>query len=382
MRWVVDIPTIAVQPALLRDAAAAMAGGGTEVAVQGEELPRTWVGLANFYQAPETPVLLGVLDPVRESTARHEVRMANVRRALDDFADEADAVIAQLDDARALVAGRPDLEADVAASVAAALARLTEAEAACAGAIRAELADGVTGAAETVTDIGDGIGDLLHAKDAFIAWTLLLAGDAAAGEGYLDTGFEKGLIWHFTAGTGEDYVLSAAELTPLGAAPAVRQLSAAIAGGTASGGTSILLEGATEPTPVRAVTLEGGRPGYAVPVDLRQPVGEGAVNPFDGSFGRAEVFFEETGRAVGIRDTFDFSNGGRPVDAVNLVGGLYGSRAFEVRGGIIEERPAPDPITQPDADVAAGRIWEREVNRGDPGLWPPTPRTPGEGGGR
>ncbi|MGL5931116.1 MAG: hypothetical protein ACRCY8_19450 [Dermatophilaceae bacterium] len=382
MRLVVDIPTIAVQPALLREAAAALAGGGTAAALEGEELPRTWVGLANFYQAPETPDLLTVLDPVRESTARHELRMTNVRRALDDFADEADAVIAQLDDARALVAGRPELEADVAGSVAAALARLAEAEAACAGAIRAELADGATGVAATVGDIGDGIGDFLHAKDAFVAWTLLLAGDATAGEGYLDSGFEKGLIWHFTEGTGEDYVLSAEELAPVSAAPAVHQVSAAIASGAVRGGSSIPLGDAGRPAPVRAVTLEGGRPGYAVPVDFRQPVEGGAVNPFDGSLGRAEVFFDESGRAVGIRDTFDFSNGGRPVDAVNLVGGLYGSRAFEVRGGIIEERPAPDPITQPDAGVAVGRIWEREVGGGDPGLWPPTPRMPGEGGGR
>ncbi|MGL5819053.1 MAG: hypothetical protein ACRCYR_15925 [Phycicoccus sp.] len=376
-----DIPTIAVQPALLRDAAAAMAAGSTAVALEGEELPRTWVGLANFYQAPETLTLLGVLDPVRESTARHEVRMANVRRALDEFADEADAVIAQLDDARARLAGRPDLEGDVGGSVTAALARLAEAEATCAGAIRAELADGVTGVAATVADVGDGVGDLLHAKDAFVAWGLLLAGDAAAGEGYLDTGFEKGLIWHFTEGTGEDYVLGAEELAPLGAAPDVRQVSAAIAGGTVRGGSSILLGDANRPSPVRDVTLEGGRDGYAVPVDLRQPVEGGAVNPFDGSFGQAEVFFDETGRAVGIRDTFDFSNGGRPADAVNLVGGLYGARAFEVRGGIIEERPAPDPITQPDADVAVSRIWEREIDRGDPGLWSPTPRVPGEGGG-
>ena len=105
-------------------------------------------------------------------------------------------------------------------------------------------------------------------------------------------------------------------------------------------------EGATVPTGDRAVpatltavTLEGGRPGYAADVDFKQPAAGRGTNAFDGSVGRATAYFDADGNFVGLSDLYDFSNRGPDVDLVNLAGGLSDAQPFVVRGGVIEEQP-------------------------------------------
>lgn len=345
----VTIPTVAVDPAGIRDAADRLRDGGVALAEQADLVIHTWLGLGSFYVAPETRMLMASLDPVGRSARDHRERLAAVHTALDAFADEAEAVVRGLDNLRARAdrGGAPPLTAGLGYQADLLLRRLRDAEEVCAAAVRAAL------------DVRD---ELPSAGDSGTAFLELVAGDRTPlGASYLDTPLEAAMLTHFVNGTGQDYVLSAADLDAARTDPAVVAAGAGLRAGR--------LDDAT------AVVLEGGQPGYRVDVDFKQPVDGRTVNPFDGSIGRARAFFDSSGNFVGMTDSFDFTNGGNAVDLVNLTAGTYGSEPFRNRGGIIEERPVDQNIpVRPDADAARDRLFRRNVLREDPGSYTGPPR--------
>jgi hypothetical protein len=334
-----DIPTVAVDPAGLRVAADSARSGAADMAEQATLVSRTWAGLTQFYAAPEAETLAAALDPVVSSADLHRTRTVTVYRALTTFADEAESVIRQLDALRAEEAANPLAAAELEQRAAMLLGMLAEAEGTCAG---------VISAAAATSD------DTPSRPSADLDWALLLGGDHLVGGGYLQTPLEYALLTHFVEGSGAEYVLSAVDLDALRADPAVRQAADAIRSG--------------RPVNAAPVTLEGGTPGFRVPIDFKQPVPGRAGNAFDGSIGRGQVFFDRTGNVAGISDAYDFTNGGQSVDLVNAAAGLFGAKAFHVRGGIIEEisRPGDDTPVQPDAPTAVSRTADR-LSGGNPG---------------
>jgi hypothetical protein len=338
----VTIPVVAVDPAAVRAAAAQLMGGGPALAEQADIVVRTWAGLGPSYQAPEAHALLAALDPVHTATQPHGERLRSAGAALDAFSYEAQAVVGQLDDLRAAAATADPLQAaDLEARAGVLLAQLEEAERTCAAAIRAAVGQQEGPASELSSGL---------------SFTALLLGDKVPGLGasYLDTPLEFAMLTHFTSGDGGEYVLSDADLAALHDDPAVRAAGDAIRSGRMDGATP--------------VTLEGGAPGFAVGVDFKQAVPGRTSNPFDGSLGRARVFYDAAGNAVGVSDAFDFTNGGKAVDYVNLTAGLSGAKAFHTRGGIIEEHPIDKEIpVQPDALTAAWRLFLRSEIGVDPG---------------
>lgn len=338
----VTIPVVAVDPAAVRAAAAQLMGGGPALAEQAGIVVRTWAGLGPFYLAPEAPTLLAALDPVRTATEPHGDRLRSAGAALDAFSYEAEAVVSQLEDLRIMAAtADPFQAADLEARAGVLLAQLEEAERTCAAAIRAAAQE----PAGAPSELSSGL-----------AWTTLLLGDKVPGLGasYLDTPLEFEMLTHFTSGAGGEYVLSGADLAALRDDPAVRAAGDAMRSGRMDG--------------VTPVTLEGGAAGFAVGVDFKQEIAGRTSNPFDGSLGRARVFYDAAGNAVGVSDAFDFTNGGKAVDYVNLTAGFFGARAFHTRGGIIEQQPRDREIpVQPDALTAAWRLFERSELGIDPG---------------
>ncbi|CAA9218076.1 MAG: hypothetical protein AVDCRST_MAG41-362 [uncultured Corynebacteriales bacterium] len=350
----VTIPTVAVDPGAIRAAAAALAAAVAAVAAQADAVGRTWTGLGQVYLAEETPVLLRALDPVRDAAELHRARVDSVAGALEGLADRAEYVIRQLEDLRAQAATAvPPVAGLLEEQAAGLLAVLREAERVCAAEIDAAA---VQPASTVAGDLGGWVLDGFRGD----AWTALWLGDKIPrfGASYLDTDLESRMLEHFTDGSGDEFVLGPADVAALRDNPAVRRAGDAIRLGGAGGLPSI-----------RKVVLEGGAEGYRVAVDFKEPLAGGPGNPFDGSLGRAAVYFDLDGNFVGMSDRFDFSNGGDAVDAVNLVGGLADSRAYYDRAGVIEERPDRTPLVQPDAGVAVDRIDRRTAGE-DPGDYP------------
>ena len=338
----VFIPTIPVDPAGIQAAAGRLHTGGAAMAEQADTVVRTWTGLSSYYVAPEGPALFAALDPVAQSAREHRIRLSSVRSILDAFAVVAEQTIRELDMLRAQAAtASPPAAALLEERALALIAQFHQEEQACAGDIRAAIAmhAGLPGALSSAA-----------------SWLALEAGDKSLGLSLVDTELEHAMLTHFTNGTGSQYVLSDADLAALRADPAVQARSAAIRAGAPGAAT--------------AVTLEGGLPGFRADIDFRQPVPGRTVNPFDGSIGRGRVFFDPAGNVVGISDAYDFTNPGNAVDLVNLDAGVFGSRPFGVRGGVIQELP-PDPQVpvQPDAGTAAGRLYRRNVLGDNPGSY-------------
>lgn len=346
------IPTVEVDPGAVRAAAGALPAAAAAVAAQADAVGRTWTGLGQVYLAEETPVLLRALDPVRDSAELHRTRVASVAAALEEFAGHAESVVRQLDDLRArAAAAAPSTAEQLAEQAAVLLTVLSDAEQACAADIDAAA---MQPARTLAGDVGGWVLDGFRGD----AWTALWLGDKIPGVGasYLDTDLEDRMLRHFTDGTGAEFVFSPADLAALRDNPAVRRA-----------GDAIRLGGAG--LPIREVILEGGRPGYRVAVDFKDPAAGGPGNPFDGSLGRAAVYYDLDGTFVGMSDRFDFSNAGPAVDAVNLVGGAADSRAYYDRAGVIEELPDKTQLVQPDVATALDRI-DRRAGGEDPGEYP------------
>lgn len=349
----VTIPTVAVDPAAIRAAAGALPAAAAAMVAQADAVTRTWTGLGQVYLAEETPVLLRALDPVRDAAELHLTRVDSVAAALQEFADTAEYVVRQLEDLRTQAAtASPIVSGMIEEQAASLLAVLQEAERTCAAAIDAA-------AVQPASTVADDIGGVVRDGFRGDAWTALWLGDKIPGFGssYLDTDLESRMLTHFTDGSGDEFVFTPADLAALRDNPAVRRAGDAIRLGGIAG------------LPIRGVTLEGGRPGYRVAVDFKDPLAGGPGNPFDGSLGRAAVYYDLDGNFVGMSDRFDFSNGGNAVDAVNLVGGLADSRAYYDRAGVIEERPDKTPLVQPDAGTAYDRLDRRSAGE-DPGEYP------------
>ena len=336
----VFVPTVPVDPAGIHAAADQLHRGGAALAEQADVLVQTWTGLGSYYHAPETPALTAALDPVLREARLHQTRLATVRAALNAFATEAQLIIRRLDALRAAAVGAsPAAAAAIELQVTLLLAQLRQAELRCAIEIRSAVAE---------------VDHVAGSLSSTVSWLALLAGDRTIGSGYLDTDLEYAALTHFTNGTGREYVLSAADLEALRGDPAVRRSGEAIRAGV--------------PGVATPVTLEGGRPGFRVDIDFKQPDPGRAANPFDGSVGRGRVFFDAFGNPVGISDAYDFTNPGNAADLVNLDGGLLGSESFHLRGGVIEAQPLDRQIpVQPDAGTAFDRLFRRNVLGQDPG---------------
>ena len=348
----VTIPDVAVDPAALHAAAAAMTRAAAAVSAQADTVVRTWTGLGGYYAAAETPALLAALGPVRAGAEEHQRRIGGVGTALDDFVQVVAPIRRQLDELRAQAAtAPPEDEARIQQQAHDLLAALQAAEQTCAGAIRAALEqpDAPPGAGLAAT-VGGGLGALA-----------LRAGDRFLGSNLLQSPFEQALVGHFTGGTGDTFVLSADQLAALAADPAVRRAGEGVRLGEAG----------------RRVTLEGGLDGYAVEIDFKKDVpGRVGGNPFDGSLGKVTTFFDAGGRFVGTSDVYDFTNNSLAVDQTNLVGGLVGARPFHLRGGIVEQQPAEAVLPkEPDAGEALGRLGSRGLGAQlGPPLLTPRPR--------
>jgi hypothetical protein len=357
----ISIPTIAIDTAGLRAVASALPPDGLALTRQAEVVVRTWIGLAEVYEAPESPVLVSALDPVRASARLHQARVDAVAPILDRFAAEVEDVVRQLDALRARAGSATGAAAArIEEEVLDLLAQVVTAEQAAGADIRA------------VTDEPPSKPGYAHAVDSLGGYVLLDQGDSWVGDDLLNTPLEAAVLDHFTRASGDDFVLSAADVAAADGDPIIRQIEEAIRFGGAGDGAKVATGDGAVPSTLAAVTLEGGRPGYAADVDFKQPATGRGENAFDGSLGRATAYFDTDGSFVGLSDLYDFSNRGPSVDLANLGGGLAEAQPFVVRGGTIEERPEISGRVVPDAGEAAGRLFDR-VQRQDPGANEVTP---------
>ncbi|HST66375.1 MAG TPA: hypothetical protein VLM05_14415 [Mycobacteriales bacterium] len=128
-----DLPPAAgVDCEAVRSAAAALAPLAQPVADHGDRIVLTWRQIGEFYIAPETPVLLAALDPVRPLAETSGERIAGLGAALRTFADAAEPII---DELRRLGAGGP-VTPEQAARMTALIEELAAVEQAAVAAIR------------------------------------------------------------------------------------------------------------------------------------------------------------------------------------------------------------------------------------------------------
>ena len=173
----------------------------------------------------------------------------------------------------------------------------------------------------------------------------------------LDTPLENALLHHWIEGSGQTYRLSVADMAGLANTPDALAVGKYIAAnGSAAAGDTVNL--GRYQTTLKPVTLENGRPGYRADLDFN-PDRNAAGNPYNGSIGRGRVYFDQAGKAVGVLDSYDFSNDSIVVDGINSVGASVGAKNFELRGGVIERSHDLVVPSGPDFAASAGGVLER-----------------------
>jgi type II secretory pathway pseudopilin PulG len=208
-------------------------------------------------------------------------------------------------------------------------------------------------------DLGNPAAPLGRVADAArkkAAYEAIKKADEVKGNALLDTSFEDELLRRWIAGDGGTYRLTPEELALVQSSPKAQQYGEWVRdSGSSLADGEIVKPGFDDgSTSVERVVLEDGRTGYRVSGTFND-ANTARGDPLDGSFGKANVYYDAAGNVVGITDTYDFSNPGFDVKAVNAVGATAGAKNFAVRGGVIgrdpteaEVVPPPGPSVQDD----------------------------------
>ena len=223
-------------------------------------------------------------------------------------------------------------------------------------------------------DLPNPVAPLGRAADATrkeAAYQAIKKGDGVKGNALLDTSFEDQLLRRWIAGDGDTYRLTPEELALVQDSPKAQQYGEWVRdNGSSLGDGEIAKPGFDDgATKVERVVLEDGRVGYRVSGTFND-ANTARGDPLDGSFGKANVYYDAAGHVVGITDTYDFSNPGFDVKAVNGVGATAGAKNFAVRGGVIARDPSEAEVVAPPGpsvqDDIVGEIRDEAAERVPP----------------
>ena len=203
------------------------------------------------------------------------------------------------------------------------------------------------------------------------AFHAIKAGDRTQGHNLLDTPFEDEMLRRWLEGSGDTYELTPDELALIQNSPKAQEYGDWVRqNGRNLGDGEVVKPGFDDgATSVERVILEDGRVGYRVSGTFNDD-NTAPGDPLDGAFGKANVYYDENGNVVGITDTYDFSNAGAAVKAVNAMGAAAGAKNFAVRGGVIARDPRPEEVTAPDGPTVQDDIAGEMVEEGGERLGP------------
>jgi hypothetical protein len=210
------------------------------------------------------------------------------------------------------------------------------------------------------------------------AEVLIVDGDFIKGNQLLDTPIEIDMLRHWIRGSGAEYELNDQDMTMV----QNHEFSLAVGQKIAAGNlceVPIVIGDKTQiewdvpgrgryPVTLTSVILENGLTGYQASMNFNFESQRDDQRTLDGSMGRADVFFDQEGKVVGVVDTYDFSNDSLNVDTINFIGAQAGAKNFRVVGGTMtvearhKEVPPMPGLLESGGDGAQklwNGIWDR-----------------------